>query len=428
MLVEFSISNFKSIRDEVTLSMVATNDSSLSDNVIQIDDNRRILKSAGIFGPNASGKTTVLEAFHRLSNSVRTSHLNTKGDRFQIEPFKLDEEMSKKPTIFRIVFIKNGIRYCYGLSLTKEKVIEEYLFWYPKGIRAMIFHRTDTSHFEFNKDKSKQTPIGDRTLENVLYLSSSTQQNYQGTLDAFNWFRESLWIIGPGGATPSEEHTARQLYDNPSIREKVLRAIVKADLGISDMDITCKEQTVDEYCKNIPLKDEYLKEIKDDLMKFGEDKIKTHEIRLVHHGLDRIGGEFRVALEKNEESHGTMRLFRLIGFWIRVLDEGGTLVIDEIDSSLHPVIGEFLVAMFHDPVENKGNGQLIFTSHDSNLLNQSLFRRDQIWFTEKNPDTGNTILYPLSTYKPRKDKDIQRGYFIGKYGALPFIPDLKVMQ
>ena len=128
----------------------------------------------------------------------------------------------------------------------------------------------------------------------------------------------------------------------------------------------------------------------------------------------------------SEESEGTKRMFSLIGHWIDALRNGKILVIDELDTKLHHLLNVFLINLFHDPTQNKNNAQLIFTTHNINLLDQDIFRRDQIWFTEKDGETGASDLYSLVEYSPRKDKDIQKGYLAGKYGALPFIKDNRI--
>ncbi|MGP8331245.1 MAG: AAA family ATPase [Methanosarcinaceae archaeon] len=416
MLIEFSIENYRSIKEKVTLSLVSSSDKSLDNNLIKTtvlkNDN---LCSAAIYGANASGKTNVLLAFNFLKELVMTSHKNQKGDKIEVSPFKLDKNCVSKPSRFEVVFIKNNIKYIYGVSVTSEKVVDEYLYYYPKGREATIFKRSDT--YSFTIDKNKQTFLSERILDNVLYLSGATQLNYDKTSDAFDWFKDTLQVIGPTDNPGLQDFTIGMLNKDESTKALILKALSEADLGIDDIAASIKNLLIDELPSDFP---EELKPLA------VSGKIKKVHITSIHKVMDGKGNEQQVPFEFKDESEGTQRMFSLIGPWINTLINGHVLIVDELDTKLHHKLVVFLVKLFSDPTQNKNNAQLIFTTHNVNLLDQDIFRRDQIWFTEKNPDFGSTDLYSLVEFSPRKDKNIQKGYLAGRYGALPFIKDERI--
>jgi len=418
MLIEFSVKNFKSLKEKQTLSMEASADKSLDYNLIdykdKADKDYRLLKSSVLYGANASGKSNVLDALVIFRNLVKNSHENQKGDELYHEPYKFDPEYREKPTEFDIVFIQDDIKYNYGLAYDQDKVIEEYLYYYPQGRKSQIFERKNTDEYKFNKDKKDQEMIEERTRKNVLYLSSSTQFNYKKTTKAFDWFNEKLKGIGPGDHPELTEFTLKSLKKNEDFRKKVQKALKTADFGISDVKGQIKTVPFDE-----------VEEIPSGIRALGEEdgELKMLDIKAIHE-LEEVEG----SLPLFKESEGTRRFFSLLGPIITSLKNGEVLVIDELDTKLHHLLNKFIIELFHDPEENNNNAQLIFTTHNTNLLDQDLFRRDQVWFTERNPKTGSTDLYSLVEYSPRKDKDIEKGYLVGRYGAIPFIGDEKILE
>jgi len=450
MLIEFSVENFRSIKEKVTLSMVATSDKSLENNLIESDvlKRDRLLRSAVLYGANASGKTNVLLALNFLEDLVTQSHKNQKGDKIDCRPFKLDKEYVSKPSKFEVVFIKNNIKYIYGVSVTNEKIIDEYLYYYPKGRKAVIFKRSNTHKYKFTLDKTEQEDNSKRTLDNVLYLSKSTQENYSKTSDAFEWFKNTLKVISATEYPIFKDFTAKLLNEDPNLKAIILKALSEADLGINDVSVSIekiKMSEIDDLFSSPPdpptphelenLNQEDFKDLTKHLKGFltlagkmagGKEEFETSEIKIFHNALDKEGKKLSIPFDFNEESEGTKRLFSLIGLWIEALLNGRILVVDELDVKLHYLLNEFLIRLFNDPTQNVNNAQLIFTTHNTNTLNLDLFRRDQVWFTEKNPEYGSTDLYSLVEYRPRKDENIQKGYLLGRYGAIPFIKENKI--
>ncbi|HIH31505.1 TPA: AAA family ATPase [Candidatus Woesearchaeota archaeon] len=411
MLIEFSIENFRSIKEKVTFSMIATKDISLDGNLIKdVLKEDTLLKSAVIYGANASGKTNVILALGFLKALVMNSHNHQKGQEIRFTPFKLDKKYLTKPTKMSIVFMKNEVKYHYEVSFDNEKVIEESLYYYPNNKKAVIFSRSDSKGFKFTIDEKEQKVISERTLPNVLYLSKSTQENYKKTAEAFDWFKDNLQVVGTTDHPALANFTIELMKKDAELKSYVLKALLEADVGIDDVS-TISKKVSPEDLKNLP--PEVIKLILGD-----KPEIEAYQIQTLHKGV--------VFDFQDEESEGTKRIFSLIGPWIDALKNGRILVVDEIDTKLHHLLNIFLIKLFHDPTQNKSNAQLIFTTHNTNLLDQDIFRRDQIWFTEKNPEKGSSDLYSLTEYSPRKDKDIEKGYLAGKYGALPFIKENRI--
>jgi AAA15 family ATPase/GTPase len=407
MLIEFAVENFRSIKDRAVLSMVATTDKSLPNNVIEskVLNKDKLLRGAVIYGANASGKTNVIMALNGLRNLVLFSHNKQLGMPMDCNPFKLDKKSLSRPTAFHIVFIKDDVKYRYDVTLTNQKILEEHLYYYPNSRQALIFARKNTHDYQFSIDAKEQNLNAQRTPENVLYLSRATQLNYAKTKPVFDWFVNNLQTIGPTEHPVLQDITADMLKD-PKLKTLIIKAMKEADIDVDDITMKVTEMNILKF----PVMLQNILQVQKD----GKSTIKAREILLYHRGVP-----FNL---EYEESEGTKRLFNLIGPLIAALMNGRILVVDELDTKLHHLLNVFLINLIHDPAQNKSNAQLIFTTHNVNLLDLDLFRRDQIWFTEKSPKTGATVLYSLAEFSARKGQDIEKGYLLGKFGAVPFIP------
>lgn len=261
-------------------------------------------------------------------------------------------------------------------------------------------------------DKKEQRALASRTPGNALYLSSATHWNYKKTAAPFQWLRKHLKVVTAREKISFWDSTIELIAQNPDIVEIVNRFLREADPGIEAIHLS-KRPFETKVASMHP--------------KYGDyqpSDFFTHDsftLYTQHVGVDEKGDEKELYFKLEEESDGTKKFFSILGYFIEVLMNGYVLFIDELESSLHPHLTRFLVNLFHNPEQNKNNAQLVFTAHDTNLLN--LFRRDQVWFTEKNPGTGSTNLYSLLEFSPRKDQDIQKGYLAGRYGAVPFLGD-----
>lgn len=410
MLLQFSVENFLSIKDRVTLSMLASNDKSLDYNIFKCGDNV-LLKSAAIYGPNASGKTNILKAISYMSNLILTSHKLLPGQNIETMPFALDKTSEEKPSSFETVLIIDNVKYIYGLSLDRKMVYKEYLYYYPNKKPAVIFERgiSEPGKFRFTADKKTQNEKKNNTPPNALYLSMSASMGYEKTSKVVRWFVENFRsIIYPRDPYSSqfEIYTKNVLLENNDMKDLIIKLVSKADREIKDLEVSEIEISED-ILKDLPKT--FKKAIVEDLRK---------EVKTAHRGIDKDGNEITVWLNLFNEAGGTRKIFNMAGPFIDVLSNGRLLVVDELETNLHPHLVCYLIDIFNSPKYNKKGAQLIFTAHNTILLDQDVLRRDQIWFTEKKDDQG-TNLYSLYEYKARNDDNIEKRYLAGRYGAIP---------
>ena len=394
MLIQFSVENFLSIKDNVVLSLLASKDNEHPEHLI-VDGSKKHLKSAVIYGANASGKSNVLNAFWFMVNYVLTSHNQQLHKAIERSPFKFDRETPVRPSSFEVIFTANGIRYAYGFSVTDKVVIEEYLYYYPNGRQALIFERKDTKDFRFTVDVDEQNTLKDRTSANKLYLSVASNWSYSKVIPVLEWFA-SCQIITKNSVADAYGLEAEQLKDD-DYRHVIASMLRVADFGIQSLQMRDAEPAPSQ-----------------------RNDIFTN-IEAIHTVQDTEGNTSSYALNMAEESDGTNSYFKLIGVVKKVLDEGTLLVADEMDAHLHPLLTKHLVSLFNSVEFNPNGAQLIFTSHNTNLLDLDVLRRDQIWFTEKDEQTAATDLFSLYDFSIRKDAKVEKGYLIGRYGAIPFI-------
>ena len=394
MLIQFSVENFLSIKDKVVLSLLASKDNEHPEHLI-MDGNKSYLKSAVIYGANASGKSNVLNAFWFMVNYVLTSHNQQLHKTIDRSPFKFDPETPTRPSSFEVIFTTEGIRYAYGFSVTDKAVTEEYLYYYPNGRQALIFERKNTKDFRFTVDIDEQNTLKERASANKLYLSVASNWSYTKVVPVLEWFA-SCRIITKHSAADAYELEAEQLKDD-GYRHMIASMLRGADFGIQSLQMRDLEPTTSQ-----------------------QGDIFTN-IEAIHTVQDTEGNTSSYTLNMAEESDGTNSYFKLIGVVKKVLDEGTLLIVDELDAHLHPLLTKHLVSLFNSVEFNPNGGQLIFTSHNTNLLDLDVLRRDQIWFTEKDELTAATDLFSLQSFSIRKDTKIEKGYLIGRYGAIPFI-------
>ena len=394
MRIQFRAENFLSIKDSVVLSLLSSKDNEHPEHLI-VDGSKRYLKSAVIYGANASGKSNVLHSFWFMVNYVLTSHNQQLHKAIERSPFKFDRKTPSRPSCFEVIFTANGIRYAYGFSVTDKAVIEEYLYYYPNGRQAIIFERQNTNDFRFTVDVDEQSMLKNRTSPNKLYLSVASNWSYSKVIPVLEWFA-SCRIITKHSAADAYELEAEQLKDD-GYRHMIASMLRSADFGIQSLQMRDLEPATSQ-----------------------QGDIFTN-IEAIHTVQDTEGNTSSYTLNMAEESDGTNSYFKLIGVVKKVLDEGTLLIVDELDAHLHPLLTKHLVSLFNSVEFNPNGGQLIFTSHNTNLLDLDVLRRDQIWFTEKDELTAATDLFSLQSFSIRKDTKIEKGYLIGRYGAIPFI-------
>lgn len=415
MLIEFSVKNFLSFKDKVTLSMEKGNGDENLDNII-LNNNVDLLKVAAIYGANASGKSNILKALTCAILMVRNSSLIPVGGKWNfIKPFLFDEVSKKKPSEFEFIFIANGIKYRYFFSADAGKVYDEVLDAYYSQKPTNIFTRSKTNIYEFNNDKNKLESLSTNNTENKLFLSTATTWNYNKTKDAYLWFDNAIDTYDSFNNIADEDLID---YSNgkENLKEFALKLLSEADILIKDITVDYEEKEMDSTMVDM---------LVSPLAKTNEKfKVKNVNIELEHEVIDDSNKKHTYKLNFTEESSGTRVLFAFAPFLKRAFERTKVIVVDELERSMHPSLVEFIVKLFNNKEINKANSQLIFTTHATNLLNLELLRRDQIWFIEKNFKNGVSDLYPLDSFSVRKDENIQKGYINGRYGAIPFIRDI----
>lgn len=418
MLLEFSMSNHRSFADEQTFSLLAGRmKDEHPERVVVVDGAQKlsVLTSAIIMGKNGSGKSSLVDALRFVSRFVRTSsHDGQQGEAIDRTPHKLDPDFLERASSFRMLFSVQRNVYQYQFSVTSEKVTEESLEVADKTTRfRKLFDRTFDPEVEEYVYTFGEALKGDKgvwrqaTRSNALFFSTANQLNSEVLREPFSWLTRYFHVIDAAGGDFSK-YTSRQC-GNPRNKSLVIEFLRSLDFDVADIDIE-EEDVADSL--SAALSPEFLKAISQADSDFG----KVRRVRFIHHGVgDRVA-----SLELGEESTGTRALFGLAGPLFDSLANGYCLVVDEINTSIHPKVLHALVAMFSNEKINKKRAQLIFTSHDTSVLKDSFFRRDQIWFVDKGQN-GKSELVPLSDYSPRKGEALDRGYLDGRYGGIPFI-------
>lgn len=415
MLIEFSVKNFLSFKNKVTLSMEKGNGDENLDNVISTN-NLDLLKTTAIYGANASGKSNILKAFTCAILMVRNSSLIPVGAKWNfIKPFLFDEVSKNKPSEFEFIFTVNNVKYRYFFSVDSNKIYDEALDAYYSQKPTNIFTRTKTNNYEFANDKSKLESLATNNTENKLFLSTATTWNYDKTKDAYLWFASAIDTYDSFENIVDKDLIAYSSGEE-NLKDFALKLLKEADILIKDMTVDYEEKEMDSTMIDM---------LVSPLARTGDKfKVKNVNIELEHEVLDDNNNKHTYKLNFTEESSGTRVLFAFAPFLKRAFEKTKVIVVDELERSMHPALVEFIVKLFNNKEINKANSQLIFTTHATNLLNLELLRRDQIWFTEKNPENGVSDLYPLDSFSVRKDENIQKGYVNGRYGAIPFIRDI----
>ncbi|MDE0094823.1 MAG: ATP-binding protein [Gammaproteobacteria bacterium] len=421
MLIEFSVTNFRSIRDRQTFSLVkARGDELMDSNTIQTGALNKVslLRTAVLYGPNAGGKSNFLLALQAMEEIVVGSATGLqRGDELPVIPFRLSRDTRQAPSEFEVTFIVGRIRYQYGFSATADRIHEEWLLAYPKGRPQHWFGRSwneaNRNHdWEFGNSLTGEKQLWQKsTRENALFLSTAVQLNSEQLRPIYDWFSHTLRTSNAAGWSPG--FSASMCEDDSGGKTRVMGFLRAADLGIQDIIVEKKPFDTDALPDNMP--DSMKKEISRKLK--GKQFL---EIKTSH--MDTEGKVENFDFE--EESDGTQKLFSLAGPWVDSLDNGFVLFIDELHDNLHPLLVQFLVKLFHNTETNPNNAQLVFTTHETSILNQRVFRRDQIWFCEKDEDHA-TRLYPLTDFSPRKGREnLELAYLSGRYGALPYVRSL----
>ncbi|WP_246257318.1 AAA family ATPase [Pararobbsia alpina] len=368
-----------------------------------------LVRSAVIYGPNASGKSALIMAMQFAQIAVRTSASLMPGQPLNQAPFKLDAKTSAQPSEFEFTFLLQGIRYQYGFALLPDGIHEEWLLVYKASKPQVWFERKFDKKTEADVYHFGSSFVGTRkvwqqaTRRNALFLSTAIQLNSESLRPVYDWIVERLVVFGAGSQPPFEQSTS---WASSAVEKPALLAFLgAADVGIFDVSVHKRKQHMLRF------------EVSDGEPRHAVSEAEVNFPVFLHKG---PGGE--AAFQMEEESAGTQRLFAFAAPLIEALNAARVIVVDELDSSLHSYIVRFLVELFHRPAGSSTAAQLIFTTHDTSLLDANIFRRDQVWFMEKNREHAS-VLVPLTDFSPRKHEALERGYLQGRYGALPLTSD-----
>lgn len=414
MLVEFRVKNFRSLRDEQVLSLVASADKTLLD-THALDTGLKaaphLLKSAVMYGANASGKSNLIKALQYMRGVVLESAALQPGQTFdRLQPFRLDATSASLPTEFEVTFILDSVRYQYGFAMNAQRIVSEQLLVYKAFKPQRWFERhfdadSGKDVYEFGPGlKGAKSLWEGATRGNALFLSVAVQLNSETLRPVFDWFANRLVIFNE--QSPLSPQFSVHMLKQEGQRKAICEFLRAADLSIADIEVATRQAMV--HTINVDLATGKREEAASEQ---AVDEVKFHHV--TEHG--------KAVFDLMDESSGTRNLLFLTGPILDILGKGLTLVVDELDTSLHTLLVQALVRLFHRPEVNTGGAQVIFTTHDTSLLDAyGLFRRDQVWFVEKRPDQS-TSLYPLLDFSPRKNEALERGYLQGRYGALPFL-------
>lgn len=425
MLTEFTVGNYRSFHHPQTLSMVAApikaKNPTLNENcLINQTGHPTLLTTAALYGANASGKSNLFKALHFMKHFVlRSSQGTNPTGGIAVEPFRLQTDTLTQPSSFEAVFIQAGKRYRYGFEVTSERVTAEWLYFVPSTKEARLFERDGDGIKVGNYFAKEGRDLTQHTRPNALFLSVVAQFNGEIALQVVSWFRQLGIISGveDRGMLPFTLHQLQQKTTQPAIKELICRL----DLGIADLEVQRLPAKVP------PALMESLPEEKQQalLTLLGvSEKTPSEQLTLQtrHIQYDAEGQAVGHELFDMDahESEGTQKLLAMAGPLLDTLQNGKILIVDELDARLHSLMTREIITLFNDKKSNPHGAQLIFNTQDTNLLDNTLLRRDQIWFVEKEPH-GASQLYSLVEYKERNDKNFERGYMQGRYGAIPYL-------
>lgn len=382
MVLEIALTNFFSINEKITLDLQAANIQTkearaLAENTFSVGG-ERLLKTVAIYGANASGKSNIIKGVKAAVDMILDSHNYNEGDNFGFKPFKFGG--NDAPSEFYIRFIVNEIEHEYSFSCTREEIITESLYYYPKGRKALIFSRDERKSggkkekYEFTTVIRRPMDVASNTSRKTLFLSRASQMDRDKAKEIYRWFNEQL-VFSYRGNTSAV--TDRFLGDN---KDAVLRVLKAADSDIVEFSY------------------------------------KDGELTTFHRRNPLLPFDFNT-----EESEGTKILFRIMLTVMDVVRNNKTMFLDEVETSLHTRLVEYLINLFH----NSRSAQLIFTTHNTHLLDMTRFRKDQIFFVNK-LDDGSSDLYSLFDYKDFREKmDLEKAYLQGRFDAVPYVNEFE---
>ena len=431
MLLEFKVTNYRSIGEEQILSLApATNQKEHLENIL-LQGKHQALNTIALYGPNGGGKSNLLKAMSLLDRLVHISSRIPSTSKLPYDPFLLREGLEAKPTRFEITFVTEdeAIRYRYGIEYTDVEITKEWLYRKSTGREVYVFERErdviDVSS-GFNGSKKLIDAAVEATRDNALFLSTCDMLNIDEAKKLMQWFKKFYML---DGLNTEDNIRTVALYDSKEHDDDITKYLATLGLGLVDIQITT--QDFDESSLPSEISDSLRKELAEKLK--GSQTYKVNALHKIYNGQGEPTERRHVWDFGERESAGTQKAFKLSGPVLWALANGGVLMIDEIEAGMHPIMTLNTIEMFLSKESNPNNAQLIFATHDTNLLSYSTLRRDQIYFAEKN-NWESTEVYSLSDFvyfeekdglfkseKERPDTDKEKRYFEGRYGAIPYL-------
>lgn len=400
MLIQFVVENYRSFKNAAILSLEGDDSKYLNDNFVNIG-NSKCLKVVSIFGANAAGKSNLFKALTAAILIVRKSNsLQPNQPIGCVVPYAFEQEVINKPTKFEFTFIHNNKKFKYGFGATANKIFTEYLYAYKSAKKSIIFERDNKGYNIPGSLQKELQPLTQRTLPNKLFLAVATTWNSQYTKDAFSWFMEKI-------DTYSQDNTLNELAKfnsvdkvyNEKLKQFTLGILHHADINITDYNVQM----------GVPLP--FF--INSPMFSMSTQHIINNDGEVMKKPLNLM----------SDESQGTQYVFSLIPMIKRAFEEGCIICFDEFDAHLHPLLLRYLISLFNNPMQNKANAQLIISAHSMALLDEKFMRRDQIYFVEKDRNTGISELYSLDEFPIEKQENIRKMYLEGRYGSIPDIEE-----
>lgn len=434
MLISFTLENWMSFKNEVCFSMVASREKQHGQRLPQ-KHKMRLLPIAAIYGGNASGKTNFFKAFNFAKNQII---FGTRADDLILtEPFRLDAKYAAKPSKFVFVISINAKLYEYGFSVTKKMVIEEWLTEIKQSSESNLYYRNNNQNLFGKKDNknnyvkftdTKLQAVADGTRSNQLFLTNTVDQKVEAFKHIYNWFRDGLTLIAPDARFQSLELFFQK---NHPLYQKITNKLALLDTGIDDLNM--REIPFDSLHISNNLKENINNTIKEGeivslpilnknnrfLISKQNNTLMAYKLTSFHTDVNQNKIEF----DLKDESDGTLRIIDLLPAFLSMSQQNlaKVFIIDELDRSLHTLLARQLLESYLASCSKDSQSQLLFTTHDLLLMDQNLFRRDEIWVTERD-NNGASKIFPLSDYKEiRYDKDIRKSYLLGLLGGIPHI-------
>jgi hypothetical protein len=412
MLLEFRVRNFRSFRDESALSLVASKDRSLREtNVVAtgITAIPEAVRSGVIYGANAGGKSNLMRALQLMRGIVVESAALHPSQQFNVQPFRLDENSLKEPTLFEATIAIDGVRYQYGFEFSATRIHAEWLLVYQKAKAQRWFDRrsggeNEKDKFEFGTHLTGPKRIWqDATRPNALFLSTAVQLNSESLSPLYRWFSENL-IVFLEGAMLSPDFSTKMVQSGEAGAKRIASFLSAADIAITSISTQTVKGRRGSFRFDLAT---------------GKTDAETEESDITVPRF-RHSGTIAADFDLPDESQGTQKLYALAAPMFSALENGWVLAIDELDRSFHPLLVRQIIEIFQNPKLNPRGSQLLFTTHDTSQLDATLLRRDQIWFAEKGRNQSSELV-PLTEFSPRKDEALERGYLSGRYGGIPIL-------